>query len=263
MNEQAGHPEAVILLLQHRYYLHLMKRILLITCAFFFLAHHAWSQDVHYNQVIPGDTTKSKNILERLVFLAWQNNPDNQQKYNNAEGFKYAAKKTSWEWLNQIALSGNLNEFTLSGNSQFASYYPRYNIGVTIPLGIFFTTPYQIKQAKAIYHESLDRINSQKMDIRAHVTEAWETYRMYHREMTIQQQINENAYSDFLASEKKFKDGKISLTVYNSSLVRYSDILILKIVLEKNLAVSKSDLERLIGVRLERVISDSVIDQPE
>ncbi len=240
-----------------------MKRIFLVTCSLFVLALTAKAQDVHYNQVIPGDTTRNKNILERLIFLAWQNNPDNSQKYNSAESYKYAEKRQSWEWLNQIAIQGNLNEFSIAGNNPYASFFPKYNIGVTIPLGIFFTAPYATKKAKADYHESLDRINSQKMNIRNLVTDAWETYRMYHREMTIQQQINENAYADFLSSEKKFKQGKVTLTIYNASLIKYSDILLQKIVLEKNLAVSKADLERLIGVKLERVIADNVVDGPE
>ena len=240
-----------------------MKPIFYLICTFILVSTLAKAQDVQYSQVIPSDTTKNKNIIERLVFLAWQNNPDNHQRYNNAEAFKYAQKKQSWEWLNQVAVQGNLNEYTINGSNTSGLYFPRYNIGVTIPLGIFFTSPYATKQAKAAYHESLDRINSQKMEIRNKVTDAWEIYRMYHRTMTIQQQINENAYADFLSNEKKFKSGKTTLAMYNTSLIRYSDILLQKIVLDKNLAVSKSDLERLIGVRLERVIADNVVDSPE
>ena len=237
-----------------------MKRIFLLSILFILFLSSVKAQDVHYNQIIPGDTTKNKNILDRLIFLAWQNNPDNMQRLDNAESFNYLEKKTSIDWLNQIAIQGNLNEFTINGTKNANLYYPRYNIGVVIPLGIFFTDHYATKAAKAQYHESLDRVNSQKMDIRQHVTNAWENYRMFHRQMTIQQQINENAYTNFIVNENKFKDGKISLQAYNTTVARYSDLLIQKIILEKQLSEAKTDLERLIGVKLEQVVADNIVD---
>lgn len=237
-----------------------MKQFLLLVAASVFLLYlPAKAQYTHYEQIIPADT--SKNVLERLIYLSWHNNPDNQEKFDNAESFRYGRKKQSWEWLNQISVQGNLNEFSIAGGGGGSSlYFPRYNVGASIPLGIFLTSPAATKQAKALYHEALDKINSQKMDTRNKVTIAWETFRMYHRQMTIQQQINENSYADFLSNEKRFKSGKISLSMYNSSMMKYSDVLMQKIVLEKELAVSKSDLERLIGVRLEKVVSEDIID---
>lgn len=236
-----------------------MKKLLLLIAAFIILFYLPLkAQYTHYNEIIPADT--SKNVLERLIFLSWHNNPDNEQKFHNSESFRYGRKKQSWEWLNQISVQGNLNEFSISGGGGTSLYFPRYNIGASIPLGIFLTSPAATKQAKALYQESLDRINSQKMDIRNKVTDAWETFRMYHRQMTIEQQINENAYADFLSNEKRFKNGKVSLSVYNSSMMKYSDVLMQKIVLEKQLAVAKSDLERLVGVKLEKVVTEDIID---
>ncbi len=222
------------------------------------------AQDVHYNKVIPGDTTHDKNILNRLIFLSWQNNPDNNQHVSNAEASRFFAQRTSKSWLNQVIVSGSINEYHIFGNKQYPQQYlPLYNFGLAVPLGIFFTAPNDTRQAKASYRESLDHLNIAKLDTRQKVTTAWEELKMYRRLLTIQQQINEIGYTDFLADEKKFKDGKISLKDYNTTLNRYSELLMAKIALDRNVRVSRANLERLIGISLDQVISSAAIDRAE
>jgi len=223
------------------------------------------AQDVHYNKVIPGDTTHEKNILNRLIFLSWQNNPDNIQHVSSSEASRFFVKRTSKSWLNQVTVSGSFNEYHIFGNKHVypQQYLPLYNFGLAVPLGIFFTAPNDTRQAKALYRESLDRLNIAKLDTRQKVTTAWEELKMYRRLLTIQQQINEIGYTDFLADEKKFKDGKISLKEYNTTLNRYSELLMAKIGLDRNVQVSRANLERLIGVSLDQVISSAAIDRTE
>ena len=61
-------------------------------------------------------------------------------------------KKAKSVWLNHISPNFNLNEFslarTLGGGNQINSFWPRYNINLSLPLGMFAGNGSLVKKSK-------------------------------------------------------------------------------------------------------------------
>src|SRR4051812_49377050 len=79
-------------------------------------------------------------IKQKLVELAMKNPSVNESDalVNSAQ---YEVKQSKTAWMNSLVVAGNVNEFVINGtkiNGQAASsYYPKYNIGLTVPFGLF------------------------------------------------------------------------------------------------------------------------------
>src|SRR5690348_9628791 len=86
------------------------------------------------------------DIREKLVQLALQN-PDLEAVDHQVKEARYEVKLAKTSWLNNIRLAGNVNEFTIksrtgavnTANGRYYPFYPIYNVGVTLPLGSFFS----------------------------------------------------------------------------------------------------------------------------
>src|SRR5690606_1618627 len=120
-----------------------MKKIIFLL----FVTTHVFGQSIDYNKIILPDHVQSPDFAEKLVQLAWQNNPLNEVLRKEIKAGEYQVKRNAGDWLDIIQLQGNLNEFTIKGeeNSNRAAFYPRYNIRAAISLGMFVTVPLTTK----------------------------------------------------------------------------------------------------------------------
>jgi outer membrane protein TolC len=200
------------------------------------------------------DTVNTLPIREYLVQLAMQN-PDLEIADSRIAIAEYELKKAKTKALNNIAISGNLNEFTVKGsNAGTNQFFPRYNIGATLPLDLFFTRSNEIKIAKENIHITQAEKNARYREIRSMVLIAYEDYLMHKEMLEFQSQITQDAYTSFLKSEKDFSDAIIPQEEYNKAFKSYSDEQTKKITLGRNLSVSKLELERMIGKPLDEVL---------
>src|SRR5690606_22628995 len=100
------------------------------------------AQTVDYNRIILPENITTVSFDEKLVQLAWRNNPSNRIVEENIRIAQKEKAIASWSWLDNIYAVGNLNEFTLEGtNLERQIFYPRYNFGVRLSLGTFVKTP--------------------------------------------------------------------------------------------------------------------------
>lgn len=215
-----------------------------------------YAQTVDYNKIILPDNASSVDFEEKLVQLAWKNHPSNRIVQNNLIIARHDTKIASSEWLNVIRVTGNLNEFninpdnTLNNQNQF---FPRYNFGAIIPLGIFVGIPNQVKRSRELELVAQQNINTQKLAIRAQVLKLYNEYLMFREIFNLRSQELEEAISNFALLEQRFRSGEEQYERYVIGLSNLNKVKIEKIQSQTNFLNSKIGLEEYIGVKLEDV----------
>ena len=107
------------------------------------------AQSVDYNKIIVTEQISAISFEERLVQLAWRNHPSNRVVTQKVEFAQSLRAKARWSWLDNIFVEGNYNEFTGDGDVDdlARAFYPRYNVGVRLPLSIFVQAPLSAQAA--------------------------------------------------------------------------------------------------------------------
>lgn len=225
---------------------------LLLLPTFFVVA-----QEVDYLKIIPpaGTTT---DFAEKLVRLSWVNYPGNKAVEANIDIAEQELVIARWSWLNRITVSGNLNEFTLTGGGPSeiggrAILYPRYNIGITLSPGMIFQLPAETKRAKESLNIAQYNVNEQKLLVRKAVLQRYQEYLMHKQILEMESNMLESVKTEFQIKEDRFKKGHVMLVDYNESASLYMAQQRQKLQAETNYISAKLELESLIGMRLEDV----------
>lgn len=229
-----------------------MKTILLLL-----ISAPLFSQNIDYNKIILPESSQSSEFEEKLVQLAWRNHPGNEALRRQVNIAAYDVKQGNTAWLDNIRVTGNLNEFTLNQNAydpfDRASFYPRYNVSASISLGMFFSIPYTIRKSREALVISQANVNAQKLIVRNSVLKLYNEYLMLERVYKIQSQALLDTETSHKLAEQRFRRGEITFEIYSSSLTAYNDIMIAQLQAERDYKNAKLDLEQWIGVRLEDV----------
>jgi len=220
------------------------------TFIFCFFAIYVYGQQSDNDKSIQNEDMPT-DIRERLVQLAWSNHPGNQIAIKDFEIAKVNLTQAQWAWLNQINASGNLNEFTINPNPEVNLFYPRYNFGVNIPLGIFVMNPTNTKISELELIKADLEVQNQKIIIRNQVLSAYENYLRYEKIYNIRRDLTEIEYASFLVIEEKFESGEVTLDNYKIASKEYSTELENQIIAKNQLENAKLVLEMLIGSNLE------------
>lgn len=202
---------------------------------------------------------KTDTIAEALVEMALTNAPSIKAVKNVAASSRYIYSRSKTTWLNNISAVGNLNEFTINPNPDRNLFFPRYNFGIQLPLGIFFNNP---KQTKADYYQfkaSEEQVSMEERAIRQQVLSLYQDYILNTKLKSIQIQVV-NDYS-VLASknEERFEAGQTTLEAYTNSNIQYYNAMTQQVTIERDIEVTKAKLEELIGMNLEQAI-DQIIN---
>lgn len=213
------------------------------------------AQSVDYNKIIVPDNVQSISFEERLVQLAWKNHPSNKVAQQKVELAQTLKTKASWAWLDNFFVQANVNEFT--GNSNLdewgRAFYPKYNLGVKLPIGTFIHTPLNTHAAKDQVLINEFEVNAKKLEVRRDVLQAIERLRERFKVIKLRERIKEDYLLMFQDAEQKFKEGKITLEFYRGTIQAYS-------LQEEEIIQAQSlfnqerlALEELIGVELKDV----------
>src|SRR5688500_1214437 len=88
----------------------LMKMVIF----FLLISAPLFGQNVDYNKIILPQSSQSSEFEEKLVQLAWRNHPSNEVLRRQVKIAEYDVKQNNVSWLENIRISGNVNEFTLN-----------------------------------------------------------------------------------------------------------------------------------------------------
>src|SRR5690606_35646812 len=114
-------------------------------------------------------------------------------------------------WLNNIVVAGNLNELSIKKQDNTtvdplrqSTQYPRYNIGASIPLGLFINNGKQTKANFYRYESFRNQIDVEKQNIRSEVLLNYETYIYNKQLLALQQEVVQDAKMLMRKQEEKF-----------------------------------------------------------
>ena len=230
-----------------------MKRLLLLLLVFASFA--ATAQSIDYNKIIVTEQLSSISFEERLVQLAWRNHPSNKVVTQKVEMAESLRSKARWSWLDNIYLEGNYNEFTGKEEiePQARAFYPRYNIGVRLPLSAFVQTPLSAQAANDQVLISEFNVNAKKLEVRQDVLLAVERLKEKFKIIKLRERIQEDYFLMFQSTEKKFKAGEITLETYRTTSQAYYTKEEEIIQARSNFNQERIALEAMIGVELKDV----------
>jgi outer membrane protein TolC len=242
-----------------------MRRILILALLIFLIASPVTAQ--HYSNTpsnLPAyrpskDTVKIMDIREKLVQLAMQN-PSFEIADRQLNKSVYELRKAKSAWLSPVSGQINVNEVSINqpiGGPvvQGATLYPRWNVGLMIPLDFFAARKNEIKIARENLLISEAEKNHRYRQIRAEVLTAYEDYLMYKEMLDIQSRITQDQQTTLKTREKDYEDGLINGEEYNKYYATYSGEKIKLAEAVRNLNAAKIALEAMIGVPLEKALS--------
>ncbi len=200
------------------------------------------------------DTVKVFDIREKLVQLALQN-PTYEVADRTVNKSLYELRKAKGSWLGVVAVSGNLNEFSIKQQPGVPNFYPRYNISVNVPLDVFTGKSNDIKIARENYLISEATRNEKFREIRAQVLTLYEDYIMHKERLESQIRITQDEYTIFMSKERDFQDGIINQEEYTKFSKGYEESKLRRGEYQRNFNVAKYELERMIGMTIEEALA--------
>ena len=213
-------------------------------------------QNVDYNKIILPESSQAAEFEEKLVQLAWRNHPSNEAVRRQVNIAEVNVKQSTASWLDNITITGNLNEFTINKAADpfgRAAFFPKYNIGASVSLGTFFSTPYNIRKSKEERVIAQANVNAQKLAVRNQVLKLYNEYLMRERVFKLQSQALLDTETSHKLEEQRFRRGDITFDLYSTSLGAYNEALRAQLEAERDFKNAKLDLEQMIGMRLEDV----------
>jgi outer membrane protein TolC len=229
-------------------------RYLLIALLFF---SHILQAQTPKKPTYRNDTTSASDIRERLVQLAMQG-----PTYEMADHAAIAAgdqiKIAKSAYLGLFSFQANINQYTITGapkiNGQNVPYYyPLYNFSLNVPFDIFTRTTNTVKTAKQNYYILTAAKNQRFREIKADVLTKYENYLLAKQLVELQGKITQSGYATLKRSEGDFAENLIKLEEVESAQKSYINEQVRSLSLQRDYNVTKIELEKVIGVKIEEV----------
>jgi outer membrane protein TolC len=192
-------------------------------------------------------------IEEKLVQLALQG-PEVQRTAHETKINEYQLKSAQNTWMNLLAFNMNYNEFSLSKNNTSTAYvYPRYNFGISVPLGTLLSRT-AVKSARENIKIGENNTEIIKRELRQQVLTAYKEYVAYSQLIALQTELANDVKTQLVQIEEKFRNGTATLDLYSSAQKNNNLESAALVNLKLQQELKKLEIEKLIGVKLETVI---------
>lgn len=202
----------------------------------------------------------SPNLQNKLVEMALQN-PELEVADHEVKIAKYNLSAAKGWWAENFSLSFNANQYSLktigkpaTADNRFYTLYPLYNMGINIPIGGIFSKPQAVKAAREQVAIAENQRSIAQREIRSAVLTAYQNYLSSKELYTVESQLTESTYNDYLQSRQKFRNGEISVGDFNQATDRYQNALKSQISAENSFKLTQIQLEALIGASLSSVL---------
>ncbi len=206
----------------------------------------------------PKPAAGTPSIEARLIELALANPAIKVRDYERAKTVS-ELNKAGASWLNYVTASANLNAVTLKIVDQNALgtqlYYPLWNVGINVPLGSLVGKGADVKIARRNLDIATAQQEMARRQITAMVLAKYRDYMKNRALLELQRESTDEDQAAFEQAEAKYSSSSITYEEYNLASKRYKDGQARIITLERDIAVSKLEVEEIIGVKLEDVIN--------
>jgi len=193
-------------------------------------------------------------IKEKLVKFALANDPNLVAADANIRVSEIARKKANTSMLSAVNLGANANEFVIN-NSPAANFFPKYNIGVSIPLDLLARNKAEKRTASAMIDFNTAQKQAVQNDIRAKVLTLYETYKEKKQIVELQKMGMEDDLAAYEKAQQDYAENIITLEdvskIYKAS-VNEKSILATK---QKEFNIAVIELEAAIGVPLSKALN--------
>lgn len=233
----------------------LYKHFLILACYFIILLISAIK--IHAQ-----DLTANKNpeplhdsIIEaRLVSLALKSplfkGSEHQNKIN-----ELTLKRAQTSWLNLLSVSTSYYPQPNQENAANPVYvYPKYYFGFTLPLGIFFSKPAEVKTAREAIKLSENTQDQLARNLKADILSKYKQYKNLTALIEIQDNTLDDEEAQFKQVENKFKAGTTTIEIYNQAVRGFNAEKVKRLNLQLQQDIIKLEIERIIGVDLLTVL---------
>jgi outer membrane protein TolC len=203
------------------------------------------------------DTIRVMDIRERLIQLAMQN-PSYEMVDHASTAASYQIKIAKSAYLGLFNVSANVNEYTITGaptynGVPYPNLYPKYNISLNVPFDIFTKTTNNVRIAKQNYYISVAAKNARFREIKADVLTKYENYLLAKQLVELQGKITQSQYATLKRAESDFGENLIKLEEVEKAQKSYIGEQVSSLTLQKELNITKIELEKVIGVKIEEV----------
>lgn len=217
--------------------------VLILLVAFFKPA--AVAQDTMIDQV-------SYLYLEKLIAVAKQNYPRVKAVQLQTDIARNNVTKQSLSWLNTLNYS-----YIYQPNTTFnvlePTVYKGYQAGVSINIGNFLTTPFNVKQAKKELQVAVQDQNEYNLTLEGEVKRRYFTYVQALAVLKVQSKSQLDAQSILKDARIRYEKSELTLTDYTQALMSASSAGSSKIQAEAAWLTAKAALEELLTIKLEEV----------
>jgi len=190
-------------------------------------------------------------VEKKLVELA-MNGPEVRRVEHENKVYQYQLQSAKTSWMNFLTFSINYNDQNLKSTPGVPVVYPKYFIGLNIPVGTFISS----KQTK-IARESLAigtyTEEETKRRIKSEVLSKYRQYRSYSELISLQSELLNDIQAALTQTEDKFRKGNVTFDVYNAAQKNKNDEVSKLISLQLEQDMIRLDLERIIGTTLDTV----------
>lgn len=185
----------------------------------------------------------------KLIELALKYNPEMGVSDANIDMANAQLRYAKRSWLNSITAGSNVNEFVIQ-NSPAASFFPKYNVGVSIPFDIFS----RLRKEKAVANGNIEANTYMKQTksnmIKEEVQIRYENYKEMKELLYLQQESLEYDVTANEAAKKAYADGEIKLEDMNKAYQVYLAEKAKLVSRKRNYNAARIALEEYIGMRI-------------
>ncbi|RYY51204.1 MAG: hypothetical protein EOO06_01310 [Chitinophagaceae bacterium] len=193
-------------------------------------------------------------IKEKLVKLALKNDAAVTSADANIRIAEIARKRANTSMLSSVNLGANANEFVIN-NSPAANFFPKYNIGVSIPLDLFAKNKAEKLTANQVITINTAQKEIVEKSIRTRVLILYETYKEKKQIVELQKMAMEDDIAAYEKAQQDYAENIITLEdvskIYKAS-VNEKSILATK---QKEFNISIIELEDAIGMPLAKALN--------
>ena len=197
--------------------------------------------------------------MHKLYEVAWENYPQNKTFYSNIEIAELQKSSEKWSWLNAVSFNYIYYPDFLNpaeDPTQTQANFRSFGIGLSLNLGTILSVPNRVAVANQNIKIAEYNLQTQMVTIRAEVNRRYFSYVQQLRLMQARMRSLEDDRSNLVLAKYRYDNGEINLQDYNQSLTTYNATQERVFETESNLASAKSNLEEILGVRIETIRRD-------
>jgi outer membrane protein TolC len=213
----------------------------------------AQDKEAIVNVNLPAISPKADSLIKDTLIKMAMAYPAIAQGQELVNLEKYSLKRAKSAWLDMVSIQGNINEFVIN-KSDNANFFPKYNLGLNMPLGIFGRTSAEVNMAKSRIGVANARKDMEVRALKKDVLSRYETYKEKRQLLELQQSIAIDQSDKYKIIQRQYSNDKVELAKVNEGYQDYLRELSKMHTLEKDLNIAELELEELIGADLPAVI---------